>query len=722
MAVKLANLDLAPTGQLLARALPDAALIIHDGSARVLWRRDVDGVPAADHVALPAAGSGLREPAPRRLPLADGAVLIEQPLWHAGSGVLGCLLAVLPDATQTERAESLLENAALCIGQLAAQEGELADMATELGTRYEELNLLYTLDEVGTGYDPALGRLALQRMSTDVGDFLDVGLSGIYSPGESLDFCVAPDADDLRALWPELRARVLGFVAERDRGVVINEHDDRLRAALLGRLRVKLLAVPLRDLQGRVSGLLCLLNPLTGLDFRNSDRKLLEVLGEQASRTIQANYDPVTGLLNRDGFGLRTNELSIRPDPPAHALLYLNIDSFRLVNDSAGRGAGDSLLRRIAALLRDCEPRGGAVAHLGGDEFAVLFAAGESAEDVHRQAATLQGRLAAQGFVFDGKRFDLSVCIGIAHGGDDTPALLLAAEAACRVAKRYGRGQLRVYDPADDEYAAQHREAEWGPRISEALVSNQFVLFAQPIIALTEGNDASHHEVLLRLREPDGRIVAPGAFIPAAERYGLMPRVDRMVLKGTLDFLARAARRGCADDLALAVNVSGQSLADGDFLGFVIDTIEAARVPFERLCFEITETAAVADFELAVRFIESLRKRGSRVALDDFGSGLSSFGYLRRLPVDYLKIDGAIVRDMVTDRVNAAMVEAIHRIATEMHLRTIAEYVEDDAIARALAAIGVDYAQGYAFGRPSPIEQVLESAVAAPAPVAVASR
>ena len=705
----LHDIDLEPVGHLLGSAAPVVAVLFVDVDGEPVWQQQAPDVDVLPGLVEARARYG---PRPGQWSLDRGQLVIEQPLVDTYAGTVGALLVVVSGDEAGVDVALRVAAAAACAAQLAVQSGELEEMAQEIAARYEELNLLYTLEERRDVYDPASGHAALRQMVADCSVFLDVGMSCLYAPAENLDICImGDDTGELGASWVGLRERLLVFVNERNVATVVNDAADQRVAGLAGRLPGKLLLVPLRHQSGRVCGLLCAINPDRRADFSNSDRKLFETLGEQASRIIQRSYDAVTGLLNRHGFGRRAVELLAAHRGESVAVMHLNLDSMAMVNDGAGRHAGDAVLRRVAAMLSSWAPIDGVVGHLGDDDFVMLFAGVERLNEVHLHAHCLQSALAAESFSFDGKRFDISACVGIATevaDADGLTTLLTCAEAACRVAKRYGRSQTRIYDPHDEQYQDHQRQAAWGPRIIEALGGEEFVLYAQPMVPLDDRVAPPHYEVLVRLPESDGRVIPPGAFMPAAERYGLMPRLDRLVLSMTVDFM----RLHADDDFVLAVNISGQSLADGEYLRHVLDTVSVAGVPFQRLCFEVTETAAIADFDSAVRFIDAVQTRGSRVALDDFGSGLSSFGYLRRLSVDYLKIDGQIVRAIVEDPINAVMVESIHRIARVMGISTIAEFVESEAVMQRLRGIGVDFAQGYGIARPAPIEETVAAGAA----------
>ena len=453
-------------------------------------------------------------------------------------------------------------------------------------------------------------------------------------------------------------------------------------------------AAPIRDRSGMVMG-----GVLVFYDVAKS-RQASHLLGYHAS------HDPVTGLINRREFERRLCEfrLRARDHGERHALCYLDLDQFKIVNDTCGHGAGDQLLKQLTARLGTRVRESDVLARLGGDEFGLLLASCPL-ERAQALAEQVRDIVAQTRFEWEGRSFDLHASIGLVSIGADSPEagdLLAQADAACNVAKQKGRNRVQIYETGDLDMARRHGEMQWVSRLTHALEEDRFELYCQAIVPLGEG--ARHCEVLLRLMDEDGRIVAPGEFIPAAERYDLMPAIDRWVIRHALATLGRRVAAGLGmDGEVLAINVSGASLGEKDFEDFLRAEFDAHGVPLHRVCLEVTETAAVASLDQAAALIRSLRADGCRFALDDFGSGLSSFMYLKRLPVDYLKIDGSFVRTMIDDPVARATVQAIHTVGSAIGIRTIAEFVENDAILAQLREMGVDYAQGYGIGRPMPM-------------------
>ncbi len=454
-------------------------------------------------------------------------------------------------------------------------------------------------------------------------------------------------------------------------------------------------AAPMHDAAGKIVGAVLVFD-----DVRQT-RELTERLSHQAM------HDALTGLLNRREFERHIQQaLDNTRDNSAHyALCYMDLDQFKIVNDTCGHTAGDELLRELGALLQNKLRDSDIVARLGGDEFGVLLQ-GCSMDDAQKLAGEIRLAIRAMHFVWDGKSFQIGASIGIVPLSASTESVaeaLSSADVACYAAKEQGRDRVHVSEPDDHEVKRHRTEMRWVGRIREALSEDRFILYRQSVVPVhCSDQRETHTELLLRMLDEDGRLVPPGRFLGAAERYGLMPSIDSWVIERSLQWLA-AEIRYRKSDITMAVNLSGQSLTAHSFLSRVVDLIHESQAPPEQICFEITETAAIANFDTALKFMRLLRGMGCRFALDDFGSGMSSFAYLKQLPVDFLKIDGSYVRDLLHNPVDRAMVEAVNQIGHAMGIQTIAEYVEDRAILGALANIGVDLAQGYAIDKPQPL-------------------
>ncbi len=431
------------------------------------------------------------------------------------------------------------------------------------------------------------------------------------------------------------------------------------------------------------------------------------LLSEQLK--LQASLDSLTGLLNRRAFEqcLRHALEGARQEHWVHALCYLDLDQFKVINDTCGHAAGDTVLRQLAHVLERCVRKQDALARLGGDEFGVLMERCD-AEGAMRVAKTLCKAVNDFRFVWADKTFRLGASIGLVLIDKDSEglnAVLSAADSACYAAKDAGRNRIHLYAEEDTELQRRHGEMQWVSRINQALEQNRFRLVFQPIMPISAPPNGHHYELLLRMYDEAGEMVMPGAFLPAAERYQLIGRLDQWVLDNAMDWLCKNPRH--VQDLSLcAINLSGYSLGDEQLLDRLATRLHSEGPDPAKLCFEVTETAAISNMYNAVQFIRTLREMGCRFALDDFGSGLSSFAYLKSLPVDFIKIDGMFVEDIASSPVAHAMVRAINEIGQVMGMKTVAEFVETEEALTVLRSIGVDFAQGYQIGRPRPIEDL----------------
>jgi len=445
--------------------------------------------------------------------------------------------------------------------------------------------------------------------------------------------------------------------------------------------------------------------------------KLLEEIAErkraEKALSFQATHDALTLLVNRREFERRVTRVvdTARKQREEHVLCYLDLDQFKIINDTSGHVAGDELLKRLGRVLAQQVRTQDTLARLGGDEFGVLLE-DCSMHVAERVANALRRTIEDFRFVWEKQVFSIGVSIGVVPiqgPGQTVSSILSGADAACYAAKDRGRNRIHMYHEGDVELARRHGEMRWVTRIQTALEENRFELARQPIVPLSaSAREDTHYELLLRMRDEDGNIVLPDAFLPAAERYNLSVKLDRWVVREAFRLLTR--NPGHLENLFLcSINLSGVSLADEDFLIFVTTELASTGIPPSKVCFEITETAAIANLAGAMRFIEVLRRIGCRFALDDFGSGLSSFAYLKSLPVDFLKIDGVFVKDIVEDPIHRELVRAINEIGHVMGKKTVAEFVDSEAILNSLKVIGVDYAQGYAVGKPRPIDRILDT-------------
>ncbi|MES9991974.1 MAG: EAL domain-containing protein [Candidatus Thiodiazotropha sp.] len=432
----------------------------------------------------------------------------------------------------------------------------------------------------------------------------------------------------------------------------------------------------------------------------------------------QSSHDPVTRLYNRGEFDRQLARLLEQTaiEGGEHCLLYLDVDRFKIVNDNCGHAAGDELLRQLASLIKRSIRNSDLLARLGGDEFGILLCQC-SIQAAERIAETIRHSVQGFRFVFGEKSFSQSISIGmvpIDKQSEDLEQVLSYADSACFSAKDEGRNKVHIFDPVSSPAAKRHGEAKWVTHIRSALEEDRFTLFVQPIKSINNTQASDHVEVLIRMLDDAGELILPGAFIPAAERFDLMPNIDRWVIDHLIHHIVSNRDECLAAGRRFFVNLSGHSLCDDEVLQMILERIRQHQIPKGMLCFEVTETAAISNLTSAEHFMRTLQRFGCEFALDDFGSGLSSFGYLKQLPVEYLKIDGAFVKEMLENAIDDSMVDAINRIGHIMGLETIAEFVENERVLRRLQDMGIDYAQGFGVCRPFPIERLFTTDVDQP--------
>jgi len=450
-------------------------------------------------------------------------------------------------------------------------------------------------------------------------------------------------------------------------------------------------AAPIRDRAGNLIGAVMVFHDVS------KERRLHRALH------YQAIHDALTGLINRREFEKRLTgavENARQDSGSRHALLYLDLDQFKLVNDTCGHPAGDQLLKQITGVLQSRVRSADTLARLGGDEFGILLQSC-SLDQALRIAESMRQAIREFRFVWQDSVLEIGVSIGIVEITSDTPTVanvMSAADVACYSAKDLGRNRVQLYKP--DDVPERHREMHWISKLARACEESRFELFFQPIVPIgATSHEHEHFELLLRLRDESGPLVSPAEFIPAAERYNVMPSIDRWVVRQALDRLVHRAGTG-VKPFTIAVNLSGTSLNDERFLEYLIAELSSNELVAGAMCFEITETAAIANLGNVVYFMRELKARGCHFALDDFGSGLSSFKYLKTLPVDYVKIDGQFVENVTHDRIDRSMVEAISQVGRTMGIQTIAERVESAEVLAELGRLGIGYAQGFHIAKP----------------------
>jgi diguanylate cyclase (GGDEF)-like protein/PAS domain S-box-containing protein len=487
---------------------------------------------------------------------------------------------------------------------------------------------------------------------------------------------------------PALSGQIHGLVAGmKQHAVLTNRNNDQFTVCDL--------ASPMCTDQGEVFG--------TVVIFRDVTQERL--LSHQLS--WQASHDALTNLLNRNEFELTLNHLiqDAKVSDKHHALIYMDLDQFKLVNDTCGHIAGDELLKHVAHLLLGKIRESDTLARLGGDEFGLILEGcqlDQATNIAHQLLDTVQDFR----FVWQDKTFTIGISIGLVavnRHSKDMVSTLSAADAACFIAKDKGRNRVWIHHIDDDDVVQHKGEMEWVSRLNEALDKSRFELFVQHVKPIKNSDENAYKEILLRLRQSDGTVISPMAFIPAAERYGLMTAIDRWVIRYAFQWLSQCKLSEQTPDI-YAINISGQSLADPQFLTYCINEYQRAAISPGHVCLEITETAAIANWTHAKQLFAGLKEMGFKFALDDFGSGMASFAYLKYLPLDFIKIDGSFVKDMLHDPMDKTLVQMINEIGHVMKLKTIAEYVENESTLQLLHLMGVDYAQGFCIHKPAPLK------------------
>jgi len=516
------------------------------------------------------------------------------------------------------------------------------------------------------------------------------------------DILNKPVATVFRLIDEENRQPVLCPVKKclETKHTIANEYDHILLGSMNSEFSITDSAAPIINEDGKLLGAVLVFRDVT------QSRSL------SAELTWQALHDPLTGLANRRQFEVSMKDLLLkaRADKKSHHLLYMDLDQFKVVNDTCGHDAGDELLCQLTDTLEKKLRQSDLLARLGGDEFGVLL---ENCDSENALAIANNLRKAVEEFRFGWQTnsFRIGVSIGVAEiTGEEAKAadILSAADAACYVAKENGRNRVCFHNIDASMSSVQQKEMQWVSKIQNALDHNLFELYLQRIQSVSDCEKSDHYEVLLRMIDQDGGLIPPGAFLPAAERFNLIGNLDTWVVENVFKKIRQLKQQTdkYPHNLVLAINLSGASMINNDLFDRICELLDETDIEASQFCFEVTETAAIVNLTQATKFLSQLREKGCKIALDDFGSGLSSFAYLKELPVDYLKIDGFFVKDIAVDKIDKAFVQSINQIGQVMNLQTIAEFVENKEILDILQTIGVDYAQGYGIHKPCQFDEV----------------
>jgi diguanylate cyclase (GGDEF)-like protein len=692
----------APYAQLVKMLLPSArSVAIYDHEAELVWCSDgcerpdlralLERQRASDTLAsrgsventsagVPVFISGLSAADARPL----GSVVIELGAGHGSRTTPSMIVSMLRPVLDCLERRLDLEHTAGAV------------------ERSEGVELLLKVDEHGHD-DPS----ALEALLRHCARELDCATAALVVPDKNLELVCTDAGSEARVLiLDRTQKHLLAWAQLNQKPMVVN------RGAGGAEAPYKILSCPLRDPHDRIVGVVALFRGGASDDFEQRDTRILDFVGRKAMAILHSEHDPLTGLTNRLIFERRAQRLL---DEAPGALLYIDIDKLAALNEAFGLGAGDEVIQRVAALVQRVAGMPACVSRLTGDRFAVLLPQRDIVA-ASAIAAAIQTATAQLGYVHGADALPVSVSVGVATGTqrESLAHLLAAAELACKRAKRAGVGRLETIADVRTLAAGPSRHSFAASDLDAALKSNRFQLDAQPIFNLHDGRaTAAGYELLIRLRDASGAIVAPDKFLDACAHYQLSPALDRWALCALVEALRPHADLLAVSQLTFALNVSAQSLESRKYAAFALETLASAGLAPGSFCFEIKEAAAVASLVAADAFVREITKAGAKVALDDFGSGLSSLAHLKQLPVTFLKIDGRFVRRILADRVAESIVAAIAHAARTLGVTTIAEHVESEAVAERLAALDVELGQGFHLGRPLPFADVLQRTFAA---------
>ena len=648
----------------------------------------------------------------------EGDSLYHVIIFDLAERVCGGLTIVVKDhdVDNTEKQED--RESLMLIASFASKEreliSELNSMAYELEERYEELNLVYDTDDKSDDF--VNGPDVLQSLVQNCTDYLDVAMAVLILPREDLTVFhhnTKHTIHYMHSILMQLKNYLFPWVEENRQSIVLNDLSDPLRQSALPDVPYKVVCCPIIVSDDTANGILVTLNPNYSRDFSNSDRNLLETMARKAAKVTMANYDSLTGLLKRNGFEfLLENALkSAQSDGKTFCVLQIDIDGMKVINDTTDTKAGDQLIIEVGKLIREKIRDTDSVARLTGDKYGVLLDSC-SLEMSCTVADNIRLAVHEMNFSWNDQEFDTSVCIGLAEMNADcesVQSIFAATELAVSVAKEQGRNVVQVYQTGDTQLQRRKGEVHVVRNIQEALHKNGFELYSQMIQPIDKSSNTLHFEILLRMLNDDGSVISPGQFMPAAERFRLMPNIDSWVIENSFKHLKEASNYADVLDYVWTINLSGQSMNEPNIVDLITTFADKYQITPEVICFEVTETVAVNNLADAKELMVKLKNRGFQFALDDFGSGLSSFAYLKSLPVDYLKIDGAFIKGIVDDPFTEAIVKAINQVGQVRGLETIAEFVENPEIINCIKKIGINYAQGYGIGKPIPLHEQLNS-------------
>ena len=661
-------------------------------------------------------GSGGDEEAIRRT-LKSGRTSLALPVYDDAENRLGLMVAVFSrnagksSSFNPKMLVNILRPAVDLIGESLILGQNLQAAARQSELIESELTLVYEVDEKIHGTSRSHAGLA--QLVGQSGRFLGIAYSALLIPSKRIRVSAT------HSTWKGVNRKVLDRYVidhllpklEGKRWPAVFEIPGIDGADDTPKKGYQTLLCPILDRHGNLEGVLAQLGRINDEEFSKSDRRFMAHIVRKVEYVVEQSFDAMTGLMNRSGFETQLQESAktLSEDDDAHQLIYLDLDNLQLVNDTFNHDAGDAVIRHFARLLEEDLSRHAVVSRLAGDDFCILLTHSD-ADSAMQLAQAIRERARPLRYLEGDKSLQVTMSVGIAEFRAETDAgrALTTARMACEAAKEHGRDRIEIYDDQNLSVIRRHDDMQLVTRIQQVLDGDEFELYAQPIINLSGLDEQLRFKILLRMKDERGDEIPTSSFFSAAERYKLMPQIDRWVISNTMAKLSNETATPALDKAIFSINLSGQSMSDDDILEFIKDEFENCGLPAERLGFEVTESAAVSNLKKAQIFIDALRAWGCKISLDDFGAGLSSFAYLKNFNVDTLKIDGGFIRDITDNRISESMVAAITQVAKVMELDTVAEYVESEETRQLLAELGVDFAQGHIVGRPIPLGDTLQ--------------
>jgi diguanylate cyclase (GGDEF)-like protein len=714
--------NVAKAHGLLQSLVPRAhCFCFYDVSRECIWSSDgaedfeidafVADLPDEDVATLGSGDEVLRRT------LKSGRTAIALPVHGENHSRIGMLVALFSknagksSSFNPRLLKTILEPAIEVIGESLFVGGKLASANAEVKKAQRELKFVYAIDEKIHAAGTRHANLA--ELVGRSGRYLGINYTVLLIPSKRIRISATHSS------WKNVNRKVLDRylieqllpMLEGQRQPVVFQIPRVEGSGDVAANGYQALLCPLLDRQGNVEGVLAQLGRVDGQKFSRQEQHFMAYMVRKVEYVIERSFDAITGFMNRAGFEdqLRDSFKTLKSDEDSHQLVYFDLDNLQLVNDTFGQDAGDAVIMRFARLLEEGLPKSGVLSRLSGDDFCMLLTHADT-EKALEYANWFRDRGKKLRYLQGDKSLQITMSIGIAEFTRDTGedgSALTTARMACEAAKDHGRDRIEVYDDKNQSVIRRYDDMQLVAEIQQALDADGFRLFAQPIVSLKSEKSAPRFEILLRMADSDGERVPSKALFSAAERYRMMPQIDRWVVSTTLAALRSESEFIDGHGMSFAINLSGQSIGDDAFLQFIEEEIRESGVEPSSLCFEITESVAVSNLKKAQHFIDRLHVLGCAIALDDFGAGLSSFAYLKNFHVDLLKIDGGFIRDITENRISESMVAAINQVAKVMKLHTVAEFVETQEARELLKSIGIDYAQGHGVGKPLGLDDAL---------------